>query len=102
MKALESPKMRFRLRPGGGDDSVMVLKKVSQEGLEMVLGKPKARATATITYKSESSCVTFVVKRSRIFGSLTTAGGRRVYLKPCTQEGPEMCHMIISGVNDIS
>ncbi len=50
LSVLKSPKMRLPLdvaNPSAG----IVLKKVSQEGLELVLDNEKSRATATVVYK---------------------------------------------------
>lgn len=87
-KALKALKVKFPLK-AGDPSSYLVLKKVTEEGLDLVLAEiagnktKKARATADITFKNGSRQSAFVVKRGKIFGSVEDEDLGTIYLKPC-------------------
>ena len=48
-----------------------------------------------IVLQTQETSVNFVVKRSRIFGSLETQDQGNLWLKPCPGT-EELCHLLIS------
>merc|ERR1712110_204159 len=89
--ALRAAKMRFLMAPPSDE---AILKKTSQEGLEMVLDQHLKGTTATITYKQHNEDnVIFVVQENHIFGSLHDADHGKFSIKPCPYN--ETCHVLM-------
>lgn len=119
IQALKSMKLKVPLR---GDDpsTFLVLKKMSEEGLNMVLVNPNQPLTATVSYKVcfrylfwicdelihlnyfqvGNELASFVLKQTKLYGSIRiSSSGHKLFIEPCPD--PFLCHLVVEKVKRV-
>ncbi|TRY78717.1 hypothetical protein TCAL_06790, partial [Tigriopus californicus] len=92
-QALKSMKLKVPLRRDD-PNAFLVLKKVSEEGLNMALINPNQPLTATISYKVGTELASFVLKQSKLYGSIRISpSGHKLFIEPCPD--PYLCHIVV-------